>query len=89
MEGKEKLPYSQGNLIIYINWVRPVLTKMHLYMFCYFLSAFTGILVTIGRMGGAGIIYGWQIPSIIVGIIKSRSLFTSRYWHLMGQSIPS
>ena len=59
-------------------------TRFHSYIF-YIRLAFTGILVTIGRMGGAGILYGWQIPSIIVGIIKSRSLFTSKYWDLMGQ----
>merc|ERR1719438_19586 len=48
-------------------------------------QAFSGILVTLGRIGGAGIIFGWQIPSFIVGVIKSRSLFTSKYWDLMGQ----
>ena len=50
---------------------------------------FTGILVTIGRTGGAGILFGWNIPSFIVGLIKSRSLFTSKYWDLMDQKIPS
>ena len=50
---------------------------------------FTGILVTIGRTGGTGILFGWNIPSFIVGLIKSRSLFTSKYWDLMDQKIPS
>lgn len=52
-------------------------------------QAFSGILVTLGRIGGAGIIFGWQIPSFIVGVVKSRSLFTSKYWDLMGQKMPS
>ena len=51
--------------------------------------AFNGILVTLGRMGGAGIVFGWQLPSFIVGILKSRTLFTSKYWDLMGQKMPS
>lgn len=93
MEEKEKIPYAQGKLI------NDALKKL-----CYYISntkfillflssgviiVFTGILVTIGRTGGAGILFGWNIPSFIVGLIKSRSLFTSKYWDLMDQKIPS
>ena len=97
MEEKEKIPYAQGKLR------NDALRKnysiiMHVFQipdlfFLSFLSgiiiAFTGILVTIGRTGGAGILFGWNIPSLIVGLIKSRSLFTSKYWDLMDQKIPS
>ena len=96
MEEKEKIPYAQGKLI------NDALKKLCYYYACIsntkfillFLSSgviivFTGILVTIGRTGGAGILFGWNIPSFIVGLIKSRSLFTSKYWDLMDQKIPS
>ena len=97
MEEKEKIPYAQGKLL------NDALRKNYtiiMYVFqipdLFFLSflsgviiVFTGILVTIGRTGGAGILFGWNIPSFIVGLIKSRSLFTSKYWDLMDQKIPS
>ena len=69
-------------------WQKYSRISIQLQLFYSFL-AFSGILVTIGRLGGAGILYGWQIPSIIAGIIITRSLFTSRYWDIMGQKIPS
>lgn len=51
--------------------------------------AFDGMLVTIGSYAGAGIINGWNFPSFVVGLVKGRSLFTSKYWHMMGQTVPS
>ena len=94
MEEKEKIPYAQGKLL------NDALKNSYFLIFqipdVFFISflsgviiVFTGILVTIGRTGGAGILFGWNIPSFIVGLIKSRSLFTSKYWDLMDQKIPS
>ena len=101
MEEKEKIPYAQGKLLndaLRKNYSIMTSKYMHVFQipdvfFLSFLSGviivFTGILVTIGRTGGAGILFGWNIPSFIVGLIKSRSLFTSKYWDLMDQKIPS
>ena len=103
MEEKEKIPYAQGKLLndaLRNNYFLTgnIIVCMHVFQipdvfFLFFLSGgiivFTGILVTIGRTGGAGILFGWNIPSFIVGLIKSRSLFTSKYWDLMDQKIPS
>ena len=99
MEEKEKIPYAQGKLLNDAVRNNYFLTgNMHAFQipdvfFLFFLYGaiivFTGILVTIGRTGGAGILFGWNIPSFIVGLIKSRSLFTSKYWDLMNQKIPS
>ena len=100
MEEKEKIPYTQGkslNDALRKNYSM-MTSNMHLFQMPDVLSlsflsgviiVFTGILVTIGRTGGAGILFGWNIPSLIVGLIKSRSLFTSKYWDLMDQKIPS
>ena len=105
MEEKEKIPYTQGkSLNDTLRKTYSMMTSkyrcvsMHLFQIPDVLSlsflsgviiVFTGILVTIGRTGGAGILFGWNIPSLIVGLIKSRSLFTSKYWDLMDQKIPS
>ena len=96
MEEKEKIPYAQGKLLndaLRKNYSIIMYFKIPDVFFLSFLSGviivFTGILVTIGRTGGAGILFGWNIPSFIVGLIKSRSLFTSKYWDLMDQKIPS
>ena len=96
MEEKEKIPYAQGKLLndaLRKNYSIIMYFKIPDVFFLSFLSGviivFTGILVTIGRTGGAGILFGWNVPSFIVGLIKSRSLFTSKYWDLMDQKIPS
>jgi len=49
---------------------------------------FEGALVPIGPYGGAGVINGWNLPAFIVSLGKGRSLFTSRYWGIMGQKQP-
>ena len=103
MEEKEKIPYTQGKSVndaLRKNYsmMTSKYVCMHLFQMPDVLSlsflsgviiVFTGILVTIGRTGGAGILFGWNIQSLIVGLIKSRSLFTSKYWDLMDQKIPS
>jgi len=50
---------------------------------------FEGILVTVGAYSGAGKINGWNLPSMMVSFVKGRSLFTSKYWSIMGQSQPN
>ena len=94
MEEKEKIPYAQGKLLndaLKNNYflIFQIPDVLSLSFLSGVIIVFTGILVTIGRTGGAGILFGWNIPSFIVGLIKSRSLFTSKYWDLMDQKIPS
>ena len=52
-------------------------------------QAFTGMLLTIGVTQGAGVINGWNFPSFVVGLMKGRGLFTSKFWSLMGQRMPA
>jgi len=50
--------------------------------------AFDGMLVTVGSSAGAGMMNGWNFPSFIVGMAKGKTLFTSKFWDMMGQPMP-
>lgn len=53
--------------------------------------AFTGMLLTIGKTYGAGIMNGYNMPWSAVGLAKGRgpnTLFTWKYWGMMGQKMP-
>ncbi len=47
------------------------------------------MLATFGRGEGVGVMNGWSVPSFMVRFYKARSLFTSKYWADMGQTMPS
>lgn len=49
--------------------------------------AFTGMLLTIGKKNGAGCVNGLNWPWSKVGAVKGESLFTNKYWTLMGQDV--
>ena len=46
------------------------------------------MLVTVGSSAGAGMMNGWNFPSFIVGMAKGKTLFTSKFWDMMGQPMP-
>ncbi|XP_076831141.1 ferroptosis suppressor protein 1 isoform X2 [Brachyhypopomus gauderio] len=47
------------------------------------------MVVAMGRDDGVGQFNGWQIPRFMVAIGKSRGLFVSKSWKLMGQTPPN
>ena len=47
------------------------------------------MVVSFGSHGGAGNFNGWNLPSFAVGLLKSKTLFTSKYWKMMGQEMPN
>eukprot|EP00094_Tigriopus_californicus_P003592 TCALIF_03455-PA protein Name:"Similar to AIFM2 Apoptosis-inducing factor 2 (Taeniopygia guttata)" AED:0.19 eAED:0.19 QI:0/0.2/0.33/0.83/1/1/6/0/346 len=49
---------------------------------------FEGMFVTVGPGGGVALFNGWHIPSFLVGLAKSKDLFTKRYWTMFGQREP-
>ena len=49
---------------------------------------FNGMVLTVGRTGGAAVINGWHLPSLAVAAVKGGSLFTPKYWNMMGQKMP-
>ena len=53
-----------------------------------FLSAFQGMVVTFGSKGGAGVFNGWNLPSFAIGLLKGRTLFSDKFWKMMGQEMP-
>ena len=50
---------------------------------------FTGMLLSVGARHGAGVVNGWHFPSFMVGLVKGRTLFSSKYWGTMRQKVPS
>lgn len=52
-------------------------------------QAFNGMLATIGKSYGAGSINGWNFPSCAVVIAKGKTLFTPKFFAMMGQSEPN
>jgi len=52
-------------------------------------SAFTGMLLTVGKKYGAGFVMNLNLPWTVVGLVKGGSMFSEKYWSLMGQKIPS
>ncbi len=47
--------------------------------------AFSGMIITVGKDAGVGNINGWNLPSFVCKYLKSKDLFTSRYWDIMHQ----
>lgn len=46
------------------------------------------MIVTVGTKAGAGQINGWNLPVFAVGLAKGKTLFTSKFWALLGQPMP-
>ena len=51
-------------------------------------AEFTGMIVTVGKNYGVGVINGWHLPSWVWGLVKGKSLFTAQFWADMGQKMP-
>lgn len=52
-------------------------------------QGFNGMIVTIGSCSGAGVVNGFNVPSIACSLIKGKSLFIPKFWSMMGQKEPS
>jgi len=52
-------------------------------------TAFEGMVITFGSCRGAGVFNGWNLPSFAVGFIKGKTLFTEKFWKMMGQEMPT
>ncbi len=46
------------------------------------------MVVTVGKSGGVGVYNGYNLPRIIVSLAKGKSLFTDKFWGVMGQKMP-
>ena len=46
------------------------------------------MVVTIGQNGGVGSYNGWNLPGFAVKKAKGTTLFTEKYWALLGQKEP-
>merc|ERR1712107_647049 len=51
-------------------------------------TAFQGMVVTFGSKAGVGSFNGWNLPSFVISMLKGKTLFSERYWKLMGQEMP-
>jgi NADH dehydrogenase FAD-containing subunit len=51
-------------------------------------TSFVGMLVPVGSNGGVGNINGMNLPGPIVTVLKSRDLFTSKFWKGVGLKVP-
>ena len=49
---------------------------------------FTGMIITVGKDAGVGVMQGWNLPSFACAYLKSKDLFSSRYWGIMNQKMP-
>lgn len=47
------------------------------------------MVITFGSCRGAGVFNGWNLPSFAVGFIKGKTLFTEKFWKMMGQEMPT
>ena len=52
-------------------------------------TGFVGMVVTIGKNGGVGNFNGWNLPSFAVKRAKGTTLFTEKYWSVLGQLEPN
>ena len=47
------------------------------------------MVITIGKDGGVGSFNGWNLPGFAVKAAKGKTLFTEKYWTLLGQEEPT